>query len=156
MSILLQTPYTMNKSKFLIAVIVVLFISNGILFFMFLKAPERHEGPKQIIIEKLGFDKNQVIQYEKLIQKHRQYVRDNELKMNELRTDLYSHLMSADSDSFDFESMILNISKQQALAEKINFSHFLEIKKLCKPEQMQRFELLTKEIAELFSKKPRK
>ena len=123
---------------------------------MFLNAPEHHEGPKKVIIEKLGFDKNQVIQYEKLIQKHRHLMHENECKMDTLRNVLYAELMSAETDSFDYEFVISSISKQQAEAEKINFSHFLEIKKLCKPEQMQRFELLTFEISTLFTKRPRK
>ena len=41
-------------------------------------------------------------------------------------------------------------------AEKINLEHFLDIKKLCKPNQMKDYESLTQELANLFGHKMKK
>lgn len=145
----------MNKSNFFIVLIIGLLISNGILLFMFINGPKRHKEPKYVIIDKLHFDKEQIEKYETYIQKHRKAVRDNEATMNMLRTDLYQQLNYKHVDK-NIDSLVSKIATQQYTAEKINYTHFLEIKNLCKPSQQKDFTELTNEIANLFSRKERK
>jgi protein CpxP len=145
----------MNKSKFQTLLIVGLLISNGILFFMLTKEHKRKDGPKSIIIDKLHFDKEQVEKYEVYIQQHRKTINANEAKMNQFRSNLFEQL-NYQQDAAKIDSLISIISRQQYLAEKINYNHFLEIKRLCKPSQQKDFNELTKEIVNLFSSKERK
>jgi protein CpxP len=147
--------YTMNKYKFLTIIVIVLLIINGILFFILVKNHKRKGGPKNIIIEKLHFDKKQIKKYEVFIQQHRNAINENENSMNKLRSKLYEELKNADN-SIKIDSLITIIGKQQMDAEYINYKHFLEIKKLCKPNQKKDFDELIKEIANLFSSKGRK
>lgn len=144
----------MNKSKFLKLIILGLLITNGIVVFMHFNGAKK-DGPKNIIIEKLHFDKEQIINYESYIQQHRKAINDNEIKMNKLRSELYQQL-KYQQDTAKVDSIISIIAKQQMIAEHINYNHFLEIKKLCKPSQKEDFDNLTKEIANLFSPKERK
>ena len=146
----------MNKSKFLILVVIVLLISNGILFFILIKEHNKNEGPKEIIIEKLHFDKEQVKNYETYIQQHRKAVNANEAVMNKLRAKLFQELRNNQQDTVKIDSLISVIGKQQMIAENINYNHFLEIKKMCKPSHQKDFEELTNEIVKLFSNKERK
>lgn len=145
----------MNKSKFLILIIVGLLISNGIMFFMMFRDQNRKDGPKNTIIDKLHFDKEQIEDYEVYVQQHRKAINKNEVSMNTLRSKLYEQL-KYQQDSSKTDSLISLISKQQFIAEHINYNHFLEIKKLCKPNQKGDFDELTTEIAKLFSLKERK
>ncbi|WP_395627768.1 hypothetical protein [Daejeonella sp.] len=145
----------MNKSKFLILIIIALLISNGILLFMFLNGPKMHKSPKSVIIDKLHFDKEQIKIYEVFIQKHRKAINDNEATMNKLRSNLFEQL-NYQQDTAKVDSLISVIAKQQYLAEKINYKHFLEIKHLCKPAQQKYFNELTNEITNLFSGKERR
>ncbi len=145
----------MNKYKFLILVIIGLLLSNGVLFFMLIKSHQRKGGPKNIIIDKLHFDKEQIKDYEVYIQQHRKATNDNEETMNKLRSNLFKQL-KYEQDTAKVDSLILIIAKQQYIAEKINYNHFLEIKRLCKPSQQKDFDELTNEIANLFSPKRRK
>ncbi|MCX6188426.1 MAG: hypothetical protein NTW54_02250 [Bacteroidetes bacterium] len=145
----------MNKSKFLTVVVIALLISNGILFFMLAKEYLGKDGPRNIIIEKLHFDKMQVENYEGYIQQHRKAINDNEDAMNKLRSNLFEQL-KYQQDSAKIEVLISFIAKQQCVAEKINYNHFLLIKNLCKPAQIKDFDDLTKDIASLFSSKERK
>lgn len=145
----------MNKSKFLILIIVGLLISNGIMFFMMFRDHNRKDGPKNTIIDKLHFDKEQIEDYEVYVQQHRKAINKNEVSMNTLRSKLYEQL-KYQQDSSKTDSLISLISKQQFIAEHINYNHFLEIKKLCKPNQKRDFDELTTEIAKLFSLKERK
>mgnify|MGYP006181155943 CR=1 FL=1 len=146
----------MNKSKFYITVIIALLCSNLVLFFLFIKDPKRHEGPKAIIREKLQFDDQQNNQYEKYIYKHRQSINQNELIMSELRSTLFAQLKNNQQDSSKIDSIISVIGQRQMIIEKINYTHFLEIKKICKPEQQQNFDAFTSEIVQLFTSKGRK
>lgn len=145
----------MNKYKFLILVIIGLLLSNGVLFFMLIKSHQRKGGPKNIIIDKLHFDKEQIKNYEVYIQQHRKATNDNEETMNKLRSNLFKQLKYK-QDTAKVDSLILIIAKQQYIAEKINYNHFLEIKRLCKPSQQKDFDELTNEISNLFSPKRRK
>jgi len=146
----------MNKIKLLIAVIAVLVISNGILLFMHLNRPNpKGEGPKDYIIEKLHFDTQQAKIYERTIHQHRKAIHENEQEMNLLRNALYRQLASAE-DSSNIDSVLSLIAQQQEKAERINYNHFLEIKQICKPEQLKDFNELTQEIAQLFSPHKRK
>jgi len=145
----------MNKYKFLIIIIVVLLISNGALFFILIKEQKGKLEPKNLIIEKLHFDKEQIKNYEIYIQQHRAAIFENETKMNKLRRNLYQELNYSDNNS-KIDSIISNIAKQQVTAEHINYNHFLEIKRLCKPNQSKDYQEFTKEISNLFSLKERK
>ncbi len=145
----------MNKSKFLTVIILGLLISNAILFFMFLKGPKLQREPKNVIINKLHLDEDQVKNYEVFIQKHRKAVKDNEETMSKLRNDLYQNL-KYDQKNIKIDSFLTKIAKQQYIAEEINYQHFLEIKDLCKPSQQKDFDELINEIPDLFSRKRRK
>ena len=146
----------MNKIKLLIAIIAVLILSNGILLFMHLNRPNpRGEGPKDYIIEKLHFDVEQAKKYEGTIQQHRKAIHENEQEMNQLRNALYRQLASP-VDSSKLDSVLSLIALQQEKAERINYNHFMEIKQICKPEQLKDFNELTQEIAQLFSPHKRK
>ena len=145
----------MNKSKFLIILIIGLIISNGVLLFILFKEQQGKGGPKNIIIDKLHLDNVQIKKYEVYIQQHRKAINEQELKINAMRSKLYEQLKS-EQDSAKVDSLISIITQQQYEAEKINYNHFLEIKRLCKPSQLKYFEELTIEISNLFSLKKRK
>ena len=145
----------MNRLKFLTILVVGLFISNGILFFMIMKEHQGKEGPKNIIIKSLHFDKEQIRKYEVLIQKHRNAINDNEKLMRNLRSKLYLNLQNEPNQNL-VDSFISKISTQQSVADNINYNHFLEIKQLCKSNQQKDFNELTNEIVNLFSSKERK
>jgi len=140
----------MNKSKFLTLLIVGLLISNGILLFMFMNGPKKHKEPKFIIIDNLHFDKEQILKYELCIQKHRNAINDNEAKMNNLRKDLYKQL-KFQYDTISVDSLVSKIASQQYLSEQLTYNHFLEIKNICKPSQLNDFDELTNRISNLFS-----
>ena len=145
----------MNKFKFLKLIIIGLLVSNGVLLFMLFKEHVRKGGPKAIIIEKLHFDKEQIKNYETYIQQHRKAIDNNEAILNKLRSSLFEQIKYK-QDTTKIDSLMSKIAKQQNLAEKINYNHFLEIKRLCKPSQQKYFNELTTEIANLFSSKERK
>jgi protein CpxP len=144
----------MNKIKLLSIVALLLFISNVVLVFFLVQKPKPHEGPKNIIIQKLNFDVQQVSAYEKLIIQHRKAIRQKEQQIRRIKRRLYTSLNQ--NREFPRKTrMIERLGQKQIEIETIHYEHFKDIKKICKPEQIARFNALTKELTRLFDHKPR-
>lgn len=142
----------MNKMKFLQWVVVGLFITNVLALVMLVKGGPKPAGPKAYIIESLNMDDAQIEAYDHAVSLHRRAVDENQRTMEKLRADLYQSLCHP-SDSVSVAMLIDRIAVQQKKAEYVNYNHFLAIKHICNPEQMDEFEALTKEISKLFSAK---
>jgi len=146
----------MNKTKVLgFAVIALLVLNFGILAFLFLSknedGPRGRKMPREIIIEKLHFDKNQIDAYDKTIKIHQETIRELDNSIRTAKNDLYQLLNSENINSVQKESIFLKLANYQKQIETTHFNHFLEIKKLCKKEQLSDYENLTEELSKLFS-----
>jgi periplasmic protein CpxP/Spy len=147
----------MNKIKFLMGLVVGLCIVNiGLMGFILLRSqvptpppPGMHpeDRPRHLIIQKLSLDKEQVAKYDELIANHRNTVRSLEKQMMDTKNKLYSTLVSPPGEK---DSLVKQLGSLQEQIETVHYNHFLDIKKLCSPEQQQKFNELTTEIAEYF------
>jgi hypothetical protein len=106
-------------------------------------------GPRNEIIDRLHFDAAQVIQYDSLIVKHRKLVGQKEREIQGLRTSLFMGV-SDGIDSKLKDSWVRQIGVLHADIQQIHFAHFLDIQKICKPEQRADFERLTKDLSKMF------
>ena len=150
----------MSKIKLLsISVIGLLLINIAIVCFLFFKKPPHppegmrppmdQAGPKNIIIERLHFDKEQVVTYEKLIQAHQATVKLMDDSIRHAKHALYqtlSHESFAGKDSF-----LNRLSFLQKKIELLHYGHFSDLKKICRPDQLDSFNELTNELARLFA-----
>lgn len=145
----------MKKSTIKNSFIVVLLLGNILLIANYFMRPPhpRPEGPRNEIIEILHFDKQQIADYDKLIQKHQTDIGKAEKDLVQAKNKLYSDL-DQQIDSVLLQEVLV----QQAAIEKVHYNHFQDIKKLCKPNQMVYFEQLNKKIGSLFGHrmKPKK
>ncbi|WP_255156847.1 Spy/CpxP family protein refolding chaperone [Ferruginibacter sp. HRS2-29] len=147
----------MSKLKLLqIAVIGLLLINMAVLAWLFYGKPDRpplgmagREGPADIIIERLHFDKQQVQAYDDLIQQHRSAIRRLDGEIRETKNELYKTLTKDASPTKD--SLQEKLGALQKEIETVHYNHFLDIKKLCKPSQAAYFEQLTDDLAGYFS-----
>lgn len=158
----------MEKTKLLTFTIIALLLLNFCtLGFLFLSSAENHpprhghgpEGrpkPREIIIEKLHFDKEQVVQYDQLIEWHQTTIRETEDKIRKSKNELYLLLNTEPIDEKGKITLIDSLAAYQKQIESTHFKHFGDIKNLCKPNQLKDFEALTEELSGLFSKPQRK
>lgn len=149
----------MNKNRFYLFLVISLILSNALLLFLLFGKPRKdgrfgEDRPKNMVIEKLRFDKNQIAEYEKLIQNHRHQIREKDDEILKLKNELYSDLKNSQQNSAKNDSIIAKIADVQKQVEYIHFQHFLEIKKLCRPEQKAYFDQLADEISAIFSMRP--
>ena len=60
--------------------------------------------------------------------------------------------MNSDTiDSVQKDRLFLKLADLQKQIETTHFNHFIDIKKLCKKEQLSDYENLTEELSKLFS-----
>ncbi|CAN5618400.1 hypothetical protein BH11BAC3_BH11BAC3_01570 [soil metagenome] len=157
----------MSKIKLLsIAVIGLLLINIAIVAFLMFKKPPpslgerppmgqqgrppgQDAGPKKIIIEKLHFDKEQAAQYERLIEQHQAIIKSLNDSIKDAKNELYSSLTNENFTGKD--SLIAKLGLLQRRVELTHYEHFAAIKKLCKPDQLENYAALTKEISRFFA-----
>lgn len=146
----------MNKTKVLgFAVIALSLLNICILGFLFFSkdddGPKGRRMPREIVIDKLHFDKNQIKEYDKIIKKHRQSIKITDDSIRTTRNELYQLL---NADSIDFvkrDSLYLKFASFQKQIETTHFNHFIEIKNICKQEQILDFKILTEELSKIFN-----
>lgn len=109
----------------------------------------QHDKPKNIVIKTLHFDKKQIQSYENLIKNHRAQIHKNDEQMLELKKKLYQ-LLNTENSRVAADSIVLKMGKLQSEIELIHYNHFLDIKALCKPEQLAYFNALSTEINAVF------
>lgn len=151
----------MEKTKLLtISVIGLLLLNLGTLSFVFLNGQKEHRGPheqeprpKDIIIEKLHFDAAQQKEYEKLIDWHQHEIRSYDDSIREVKNELYQQLSLQQTHSKLKDSLTSLLADYQKQIEATHFKHFEDIKKLCSPNQLQDFNVLTEELSRLFAPK---
>jgi protein CpxP len=142
----------MSKIKFLSFLAIGLLISNiALIVFMVVHSPShpKHRGPRNIIIEKLGFDESQVKAYDELIKWHQDEITKTEKDILVLKNRLYSNL-AGETESAANDSIINDIGKVQLKIENIHYKHFQDLNKLCNADQKHAYKNLTREIATLF------
>ncbi|MDF1672009.1 MAG: hypothetical protein P1U41_00760 [Vicingaceae bacterium] len=146
----------MSKTRLLSILVIALIALNIILIVVFvMKKPHQpphhrnHEGPKNLIINKLHFDDSQISAYESLIKVHKTKVESKDIDLRKAKNELYSLLSKNDSNKID--SLVSNINNVQKDIEELHFNHFLDIKNICKENQLIYYEDLTHELARLFS-----
>ena len=150
----------MSKTRVLSIIVIVLILLNiGLMaVFIFNKPPhprhfEGNGGPKQIIIERLHFDEEQITAYEDLINEHREDIETKEIQLREAKEKLYA-LLATDNQA-NKTILINKINSIQKEIEENHYNHFLEIKKLCNADQLNDFNDLSTELARLFSPHPK-
>ncbi len=144
----------MTKNRFYIFIIIGLLISNLLLLVFILTARSpHHKGPRNLIIERLHFDENQVQQYDGLIRQHRMQMMEKQHELMDAKTQYYSLLKNKDQKNGD--ALVQQIGKISMETEKINFKHFQNIRKICRPDQVQAFDHLIDEFESLFAPEPK-
>ena len=143
----------MNRTRLISFIAIGLLITNlSMVGFIFLNKPKHqmHGGPKKIIAERLHFDAQQIEEYDKLIALHRMEIKTKDSLIRQTKNELYGCISSNNTTLKD--SLENKLGQLQIDIEKINYNHFLDIKKLCNENQLVDFNNLVKHLAQLFAR----
>lgn len=144
----------MNNIKVLKWIIAgLLFLNVLLIVSTLLGSKHRRIEPRQLIINKLDFDNNQVVKYDQLIQGHQKLIRNLDKKIHDKKSTLLS-LLKNDSTSNKEDIIISEIASLHKKIEQTHMAHFREIKKLCNPDQA--LKLNTMDLNKVFFKRKRK
>jgi hypothetical protein len=139
----------MNRVKILTGAVIFLFLLNAGLIFFLMGQKHPHLQPKREIIRLLELDKEQVAEYEKMIEAHQSNIEVHDTKITELKQALYQGLIDVEVDR---DSIFNVLSKEQIIVEKMHYNHFREVGTLCNNDsQKESFKKLTKRLTALFS-----
>ena len=128
----------MNKQNFYIIIIGVLILINLTLMWLFFNQNNSSKkcGPRDMIIEALHFDDEQIREYDLLITDHRVLMRKGKSNLYNFRKSYFL----TDSDS---ALSLLSISYSNL--ESINKNHINDIMEICTASQKEDFRILIKE-----------
>lgn len=142
---------TQPKSKILLIIIGILLVANLVLlsFFMINKpaAKKGMRGDRKAMIaeflqKEIGFNQQQLQQYDSLNQQHRTKVK---AMFDEVRNDKENQFKQVTSANFSDSSIIntaaLSAGRQKEI-EIVMFKHFKDIRNLCTPQQQPKFDSL--------------
>ena len=128
----------MNKQRFYIIIIGVLILINLILMWFFLNQnnSSKKGGPRDLIIEVLHFDYEQIREYDLLIKDHRVLMRKGKSELYNFRK---SYFLT------DNDSALSLMSSSYSNIESVNKNHINDIFEICNSAQKENFRIIIKE-----------
>lgn len=147
----------MDKIKLLTwSVIGLLLLNLSTIGFLFFNSNERNQPkPKEIVIEKLHFDKQQQEKYQVFIDENRLKINAFDDGIRNLKNQLFLELKQEKINTNKSDSLINQIANIQKEIEKLHFKHFQDIKSICRKDQLPYFNELTEDLGKIFSNQRR-
>ncbi len=140
-----------NRSKVFLVIIGILLIANIAMLSFFLmkkdngrneKRPDRKAMIADFLKKEIGFNQAQLQQYDTLSDRHRDNVRKMYDNHRSSKDNQFKQLAAGDFS----DSIINNVADQSAASQKIMelqmFNHLKNIRALCTPEQLPKFDSL--------------
>lgn len=136
----------MNKTKFLIILVLLLLVLNAVtLFFLLGKkdSPKNRPGGgrpySEYLTKKLNLDTLQVAQLKELRDKHKQELGELWKEDRQLQEAKFVLLKEGSTDSLKLDSLLTLIVANKKKFELAFHNHFLQIRALCRPDQVELF-----------------
>ena len=108
---------------------------------------ERQRAQLQNLLkDELGFDEKQVRQFLILRQEHHEQMQKLSQEIRRIKKQMFDEVLRENPQSTLSDSLLNLAQNKQAQIEKLTFQHFLNLKKLCKPEQRENLKLLMNEL----------
>lgn len=148
----------MNKfsnNRALILIIAILLISNIALVFMVFKgkkesAPPSRERPSggftEFLRTDIGFDTLQIIKYDSLKAVHRQKMKPLFEDLQKTKTAYFLQLRDTAISEDQADSSAAEIGKKQVSLDKQLYTYFSNLRKICTPGQLQKFDSLFPQV----------
>jgi periplasmic protein CpxP/Spy len=156
----------MNKNKILTFLVGILLLTNIALvaFFVARKhTPEKQRGRggdrsavmREFLKDSVGFNEQQLAQYDKLRQQNRETLRPLFEDLGNAKLQFYRFVSQPGPDSARLAAASLIGEKQKAL-DMAFFNHFEEIRALCTPAQQPGFDKVMQQIIRRMTAPPRR
>lgn len=141
---------TSNTKRILLAAVLILLLANAVLVYLFMNRghePKRGRSGREAAMtaflkEQVGFDAQQMQQYDSLSKQHHEKVKAAFEEMRNNKSQLLKELGAAGfTDSAINLAAGISAGKQKEM-ELNMLQHFAAIRKICKPGQLPKFDSL--------------
>lgn len=106
--------------------------------------------PDEVIINRLKLNKDQVLQFENLKNEHRKQAEDLQFTSKKLHDEYFGLLKADIPDTAKASQLLRDLGKNQEQLDKVTFEHFGKIKNICDRDQKLLFNTFIDEIAGSF------
>jgi Spy/CpxP family protein refolding chaperone len=121
------------------------------------RQPEiREDLTTRVLSNRLNFDEAQVEELRNLRRNHFERTRPISQAMHQNRQQLYRHLKQAEIDSAYVDSLAEEMGLHVSRMEKLTFQHFNDIKGICQPDQVEKFNQAAGRITMLLNPQSRR
>jgi periplasmic protein CpxP/Spy len=144
----------MNKrNKTLLFIIAALLISNVVLLFLYLgnknQARDGHDRRAMMteqLQKEVGFNKDQLARFEQMREQHMQKTRTLFDTMRLARENLFNQMGRYPAGDSALQPLLNQIARQQQQLDLQVYSNFRELRTICTPEQLPRFDSVAKKM----------
>lgn len=152
--------YFRNNRKYKIIIIFLVLLNMGTLSFVWIRVafpPPPHPPIDHFVVRELGFDTPQTEQFHKLKQAFFQKTQKTHENIRKLRHKLLTLSSEKWSDELEKKSIEIteNIASHQEKLERLTFQHFREIRDICNPRQVEKFDKVLKKVLERIGHRPK-
>ena len=149
---------TNTKNKSLIAIIIFLLITNiaVLVFFLFVNVPgkkthSREDGISTFLKKDIQFDEKQMEAYKTLKDKHIQSLKPVFEEMRSAKDSFYNLLYQTSISDSAITDKAGTIGDKQTYLDVKMLQHFKNVRALCTPDQLPKFDSLFKNVIQRFT-----
>jgi len=149
----------LSRNKILLTIIAILLITNIVMLILFLRMKPVHQEPKKLgFTEKLknqvGFTPEQMSVFEPKKKVFWTRVRERFDEIKKTKEEFYQYMYDPSVPDSVFEAKADIIGKQQRDLDLYVIRHFKEIRTLCTPEQLPKYDSLLPPLIERMTARP--
>ena len=122
-------------------------ILNAWLFIQLISDEKPEQNPRNLVIEKLGFDAQQTADYDALVIEHKQQVARHQAEIKKMRLEMEQLMVQGDRTTAYGRAESIGTSQRDI--ELLNFKLCLAIEGLCTDNQKVEFEQLLQTVPDL-------
>ena len=149
----------LSRNKVLLTIIAILLVTNIVMLVLFLRMKPHAQEPKRLgFTEKLknqvGFSAQQMAVYEPKKKVFWNRVRERFDEIKKTKEDFYKNMYDPSVPDSSLEAKADMIGKQQKELDLFVIRHFKEIRTLCTPEQLPKYDSLLPPLIERMTARP--
>jgi periplasmic protein CpxP/Spy len=155
-----------SRYKVLLLLVGILLLTNGVLllFFVGKKEPkekqhtrrDRSAVMREFLKDSVGFNDQQLAQFDQVREQHQQNVRTLFEDMRKAKLSFYQLFNQGSSADSANQAAASVIAEKQKALDLAFFNHFREVRTLCQPEQLPRYDSLIQQIVRRMVSPPRR
>ncbi|MCC7464691.1 MAG: periplasmic heavy metal sensor [Saprospiraceae bacterium] len=130
-----------------IAVVTLLLLNVGTLTFLWVNRPPnpREAGPFQFLVRATGMDEAQQEVYDQLRMEHRATLETYRNQNKQVREAMFRLMATKEADAPEVQMLADSLGALRAKEERFTYEHFRQVRALCRPDQLQRFDAAIEE-----------